>query len=125
MNRWKLWAFYAIDVVLVLLFAGLGRSTHHDAVFGAWGSQLWTTAWPFVVSLTAGWVVLRAWRRPRAIVHVGVGLWLCTVIIGLGLRWLSGGGLALPFVLVATGTLALLLIGWRVITHLACRTGAG
>lgn len=112
MKHPKIWGIYALDLIFVIAFAALGRSTHHDDVFGAWGSKLWTTAWPFVVALTFGWIVLRAWRAPSSLI-TGLGLLAITVIAGLALRGVTGGGLALPFVLVATGTLATLLIGWR------------
>lgn len=113
MRRLKSFGFYVLDLALVIAFAALGRATHHDEVFGSFGTKLWTTAWPFIVCLTAGWLVLRAWRQPRR-VRIGVGLWLITVLGGLAVRGLTGGGLALAFALVATGVVGLFLLGWRV-----------
>lgn len=121
MNRWKSWGSYLVDVLLVTLFAGLGRTTHHDEIFGPWGAELGKTAWPFVLAVSAGWLALRAWRNPLAPLRVGGALWLGTLTLGLALRWLSGGGLALPFVLVASASLAVLLIGWRLIARLLVR----
>lgn len=120
MNRPKILALYLLDLVLVVAFAAVGRSTHHDEVFGRFGIKLWTTAWPFAVCLTLGWLVLRAWRHPLRL-SVGFGLWLITVVGGLALRGLTGGGLALPFVLVATGVTGILLVGWRMGVQIAYR----
>ena len=111
-----LWSFLA-DLVLVVVFTAIGRSTHHDDVFGAWGQELWTTAWPFVVALIVGWAVLRAWKDPLAVVRTGLGLWLITVAGGLALRKLAGGGTALPFVLVATAVVLVFLVGWRLLAN--------
>ena len=111
-----LWSFLA-DLVLVVVFTAIGRSTHHEDVFGAWGQELWTTAWPFVVALIVGWAVLRAWKDPLAVVRTGLGLWLITVAGGLALRKLAGGGTALPFVLVATAVVLVFLVGWRLLTN--------
>lgn len=111
-----LWSFLA-DLVLVVSFTAIGRSTHHEEVFGPWGQELWTTAWPFVVALIVGWAVLRAWKDPLAVMPTGLGLWLITVAGGLALRKLAGGGTALAFVLVATGVVLVFLVGWRLITN--------
>lgn len=111
---------FLLDLVLVIIFAALGRSTHHDEIFGAWGTKLWTTSWPFVAALALGWLVLRIWRTPISL-RRGLGLWLVVVVVGLTLRGLTGGGLALPFVLVATGTLLVFLVGWRAIANLTAR----
>src|SRR5690625_7656741 len=107
-----LWSFLA-DLVLVVVFTAIGRSTHHDDVFGAWGQELWTTAWPFVVALIVGWAALRPWQDPLAVVRTGLGLWLITVARGVPLRKLGGGGTALPFVLVATAVVLVFLLRWR------------
>lgn len=106
------------DVALVMLFAGLGRSEHarEATLLG-----LFETAWPFLAGLAIMWLVTFAYRRPLSLVRTGVPVWLGTVAIGMGLRLLTGSGAALPFVLVATGTLAVFLLGWRAIAALAAR----
>lgn len=108
----------ACDVALVMLFAGLGRSEHarEATLLG-----LFETAWPFLAGLAIMWLVTFAYRRPLSLVRTGVPVWLGTVAIGMGLRLLTGSGAALPFVLVATGTLAVFLLGWRAIAALAAR----
>lgn len=104
------------DVALVTLFAGLGRSEHARA---ATLLGLFETAWPFLAGLAIMWIVTFAYRRPLSIVRTGIPVWIGTVAIGMGLRLLTGSGTALPFVLVATGTLAVFLLGWRAIATLA------
>lgn len=116
MKHLKTTAIFLLDLLFVIVFAALGRSTHHDDIFGPWGAKLWSTAWPFIVALTVGWLALRIWQAPLELM-TGTSLWLITVIGGLALRGLAGGGLALPFILVATGTLAALLIGWRALAR--------
>lgn len=108
-------ASFIADAVLTVLFVAIGRSTHHGAVFGPWARDLFSTAWPFLVAFVAGWVLLRSWQRPTALLRVGVPLWLITVVGGLSLRAVTGEGLALPFILVAATTLLTFLVGWRVL----------
>lgn len=108
----------AVDVVLVLIFVLVGRSSH-DEGFTLLGAL--NTAWPFLAGLAAGWLVLRAWRSPRAIVWTGIGLWAGTVIVGMLLRTVSGQGIALSFVIVATLVLGVFLLGWRGIAALIAR----
>lgn len=101
----------AIDVALVLAFAATGRASHDSDVW----SGLWQTAWPFLAGLAAGWLVTLAWRAPTAPVRTGLGVWAVTVAGGMLLRWASGQGTALPFILVASATLLVALVGWRLI----------
>lgn len=110
-----------LDAVLVVVFAAIGRATHDGDVLGPFGSGLATTAWPFVAALLVGWLVTRAWRRPTAVVRTGLPVWVITVALGMVLRALSGQGVAVAFIIVATLTLALLLLGWRGIARLAGR----
>ncbi|GAB2549821.1 DUF3054 domain-containing protein [Leucobacter ruminantium] len=103
------------DAALVLLFAGLGRSSHaRDAtVLG-----LLETAWPFLAGLAITWISARISRRPLAIVKSGIPVWLGSVAIGMILRALAGQGTALAFVIVATVTLGVFLLGWRALVAL-------
>lgn len=114
----------ALDAALVLVFAGIGRATHDGDVFGPGGLGLAETAWPFLAALAAGWIVSLAWRRPSAALRSGIPIWLVTVAGGMLLRAVSGQGTALAFVIVATVTLAVLLIGWRGIAALVRRRRA-
>jgi len=106
---------FALDAVLVTVFAAIGRATHEGDPFGPGGSGLAQTAWPFLVSLLAGWLIAVAWRRPAAVVRTGVPVWAITVAGGMLLRAVSGQGTAVAFIIVATGTLLAFLVGWRAI----------
>lgn len=111
-------AAFALDAVLVVAFAATGRATHDGDVW----SGLAVTAWPFLAALVAGWLVTRAWRAPSAPVRVGIGVWLTTVVGGMLLRALSGQGTAIAFVVVATATLFVALVGWRFVAALVRRS---
>lgn len=110
-----------LDILVVVVFAAIGRATHDGDVLGPFGSGLATTAWPFVAALLIGWLVTRAWRRPTAVMRTGLPVWAITVALGMVLRALSGQGVAVAFIIVATITLAVFLLGWRGIARLAAR----
>ncbi|MCE4027058.1 DUF3054 domain-containing protein [Microbacterium sp. Au-Mic1] len=114
------WAL-GIDAVLVIVFAVIGRASHERAV-DALG--VLETAWPFLVGLAAGWLVLRAWRAPAAPVRTGVLLAVVTVVLGMILRVVSGGTTAVAFIIVATVSLLVFLGGWRAIAALVVRPRA-
>lgn len=102
------------DVLAVLVFAAVGRSSHaelRDAV------GVLTTAAPFLLGLLLGWLVIRAWRAPLRL-PVAVAVWAGAVIVGLGLRAAFTHRLPVTFVLIAAASLALLLLGWRAVALL-------
>nr|WP_203582144.1 DUF3054 domain-containing protein [Microbacterium hibisci] len=101
----------ALDIVLVVAFAAIGRASHDSDVW----TGLWQTAWPFLVALGVGWLVTFAWRAPTAPLRSGLGIWAVTVTGGMLLRALSGQGTAVAFVVVAAATLLVALVGWRLI----------
>ncbi|MDO8383036.1 MAG: DUF3054 domain-containing protein [Microbacterium sp.] len=123
MNRHIVLAFVA-DVLLVVVFAVIGRASHDEGVLGPGGSGLVQTSWPFLVALIAGWLVTLAWRQPLAPVRTGLGLWVITVVGGMLLRAVSGQGTALAFIIVAAVTLLVLLVGWRVVVSALTRARA-
>lgn len=110
-------AALAVDAVLVVVFAAIGRASHGEAVL----TGLWTTAWPFLGGLVLGWVVTFAWRSPTAPLRPGLGIWAVTVAAGMGLRAASGQGTATAFVVVASVTLLVFLVGWRILATLVAR----
>lgn len=110
-----------IDVILVVVFVLIGRRSHTE---GLTLMGTLETAWPFLAGLTVGWLVFRAWRRPRRIVATGIGVWLSTVIVGMVLRSVSGQGVQLSFVIVTTIVLGVFLLGSRWLTRLALRRRA-
>jgi hypothetical protein len=111
-----------LDAVLVVAFAAIGRATHDGDVLGPGGLGLAETAWPFLVALGVGWLASLAWRRPTAPLRTGVPVWATTVAGGMLLRAVAGQGVALAFVVVATATLLVLLVGWRAIAAGVRRT---
>lgn len=105
------WAAFALDVVLVLVFATIGWLSHAEGVtFGG----LVTTASPFLAGTVGAWALLVSRGRPRAAtIPAGLLVWAMTLVVGMALRAITGQGVALSFVLVAGSFTALTLIGWR------------
>ncbi len=110
-----------VDVVAIVVFAILGRSSHSEAdtFLGVLG-----TAWPFLAGAVIGHVVCRlvaglrgeptGWRP-------GLVVWACTLVLGMVLRVSSGDTAAWSFVLVAGIVLAVFLLGWRTAVRLVRR----
>lgn len=92
----------------MVVFAVIGRSSHGEDPLGVLG-----TAWPFLAGTLAGWLVLRIWHRPAGLVKSGALIWLCTEVVGMGLRAATGQGTAWPFVLVSLVVLGVFLVGYR------------
>jgi hypothetical protein len=103
----------ALDVVCVVVFVAIGRRSHDEGLGGTV-----KVAAPFVIGLALGWALSctrHAWQR-QADLASGVVIWLSTVVAGLVLRrTVFGRGTATAFVIVATVTLCLFLLGWRLI----------
>ena len=114
----------AVDVICILVFAIVGRSSHQETTDLLGVAH---TAWPFLVGCLLGTLIGRTWRHPY-LLRSGVAVWLGTVIGGMTLRWLTGGGVQLSFVIVASCVLAVFLIGWRaglrLIQHARAKTSA-
>ncbi len=106
------------DIVLVLLFALSGRSSHAESLTAG---GILHTAWPFLACLAVGWLVCQTWRHPLRIRPQGVHLWLITVAGGLAVRVVSGDTAELPFIIVATLVLGLFLLGHRLLATLVSR----
>lgn len=109
----------ALDAVLVIVFAVVGRLSHDEAADLAGVAM---TAWPFLAGLALGWGAARAWRHPLAPWPTGVVVWAVTLVTGMLLRVVSGQGTAVAFIVVASLTLALFLIGWRAVAMLVARS---
>lgn len=107
-----------LDIAFVMLFAWTGRREHtREMTLGG----LVETAWPFLVGALAGWVIARVWRAPSTVLRSGLPVWAGALVLGMLLRLATGSGAALPFVLVATGSLALGLLGWRIVATVVRR----
>jgi hypothetical protein len=103
----------AADGVAILAFATVGRLSHAEGVSlpGVVG-----VAWPFLVGAAVGTLAGRTWRRPESL-SSGAAVWTGTLVGGMLVRWLTGGGVQPSFVIVAGGVLAVFLLGWRLITR--------
>ena len=99
------------DVLSIMLFVIIGRRNHNESTSSIRG--IVEVAAPFLIALALGWFAQRLWTRPLR-VERGIILWLITVVFGLILRRsMFDRGIALPFIIVATLFLGVLLVGWR------------
>jgi hypothetical protein len=98
------------DVVCVIVFCTIGRRSHAEGLTVAGVAQ---TAWPFLTGTGVGWLLIGGWRRPFTIIPVGVVVWVCTVVVGMLLRKATSAGVSTSFVVVASVSTAVLLLGWR------------
>lgn len=107
------------DVIAVVVFAAVGRSSH-DEHLGVAG--VWDTAWPFLVGAAVGWLMsLFAGAAPDRVWPAGALIWVATVAIGMAIRFATGAGAALAFVVVATIATGVLLLGWRLLASVIRR----
>src|SRR6476620_8625611 len=107
----------AADAVAVIVFAAAGRLSHGepDDLLG-----LVATAAPFGVGLVAAWATPTV-RHDPASWRAGLVALVCVAGIGLLLRAGFLGRLPLSFAVVATSSLAVLLLGWRALAALVSR----
>lgn len=107
------------DAALVVLFAVVGNRSHTSGLSAA---EVWSTAWPFLMGLALGWLLTVSWRHPSSIWPGGVVVVIVTVACGMMMRQLfTDGGVQLSFVVVATLTLAVFMLGRRLMTRLLFR----
>ncbi len=108
-----------IDLVLVVVFAAVGRASHGESVAGTM-----LTAWPFLVACAAAWIVLLVISDDGLGRRAGVIVWLVTLIGGMALRVAAGDTAAPAFIVVATLFLGATLLGWRAVAGLVRRRRA-
>lgn len=108
----------AIDLLFLLLFVGIGRSSHRHGL-GIGG--LASTLWPFVAGLAVGWLLIRWAQRDATTPINGFIIVVVTVALGMVLRVISGQGTAVSFIIVALVFLNLFLVGWRLLAPLTSR----
>lgn len=119
----KALAALGLDALVVLIFAVIGRASHHE---GNPVVDALQTAWPFLAGVAVGWLIARAiFGRLPLRVSTGWPVWLSAVAIGMVLRRLTGHGTALSFIVVATVFLGLCLLGWRLAAGLRQRKAHG
>jgi Protein of unknown function (DUF3054) len=97
------------DLVAVIVFAAVGRASHDESadLLGLAG-----TAAPFALGLAAAWASPLVRARPAGL-RAGIVALAGTAVIGLLVRFAFTGRLPLSVVIVATCSLAVLLLGWR------------
>ena len=117
-TRWPL--FLLADLVLVVVFAAIGRASHGEDAAGALA-----TAWPFLVGALVGWLASRGTRRPAAVIPTGLAVWICAEVGGMVLRAFTGQGTALAFVVVSMVVLGVFLIGYRLLVAAVVRLRRG
>ena len=106
---------FGLDVAAVVLFVVIGRRNHHETGNVVVGAVRIVA--PFLIALIIGWLVAHAGRAPMSI-RSGVVIWAATVVIGLALRRLVfQRGVAIAFIIVATVTLGLFVVGWRAVAR--------
>lgn len=117
------WGALGLDLVLVLVFALIGRASHAE---GLGLAGLVVTAAPFLAGTVAGWALLLAWPAAPRPASLGGGalVWASTLVLGMALRALTGLGVQISFVLVAASFTALMLIGWRALGVYVVRRSA-
>ena len=108
-----------LDAVLVVVFSTFGRGAHSE---GLGVTQVWGTAWPFLVGLAVGWLILLAGRREPSSIGSGVLLWLATLVVGMVIRGLGDGRVPhWSFMIVAGVVTGVFLLGWRAVRAVVVR----
>ncbi|OAN28119.1 DUF3054 domain-containing protein [Mycolicibacterium iranicum] len=108
----------AADLLCVVVFCTIGRRSHAEGVTIAGIAE---TAWPFLAGTGVGWLLIRGWQRPTSLAPTGLVVWVATVVVGMLLRKLTAQGTATSFIVVASVTTAVLLLGWRGLSHVLSR----
>jgi peptidoglycan/LPS O-acetylase OafA/YrhL len=98
-----------VDALAVLVFAAIGRRSHDEglAIVG-----VVEVAAPFLIGALVGALAVRSWRDPLAL-RTGLAVWAGAVVVGLALRAALYDRLPVSFAIVATVSLAVLVLGWR------------
>lgn len=103
-----------IDLLLLVGFAALGRSSHDE---GAPIGGTLETAAPFLIGYSAGALATGLRHDPLSMGRAAAA-WALGIALGLALRRLAfDRGIALSFIVVAMVTTGLLLLGWRGAVH--------
>ena len=100
-----------VDILLVTVFAAVGRSTHGESMSPA---GVFETAWPFLTALLVAWAVMLIRRRDHLGIGAGIFVWFITWAGGLTFRVAGGETAEVPFIIVAALVLLVFLAGWRI-----------
>lgn len=110
---------FGLDLAVVLVFVAIGRSAHDEA--NAFVGLIGTAA-PFAIALVVAWGFVMGLRLRGVSFRAGAVVWAITWVIGLTVRSIVfSGGVAVPFIVVAGVSLAVGLLGWRLIYSLVER----
>ena len=110
---------FVVDAVLIGVFSIFGRGAHSE---GLGAAQVWGTAWPFLVGLVVGWLILLVTRREPGGVVASVVVWLASLVVGMVIRGIGDGRVPhWSFIVVAGSVTAIFLIGWRAIRAVVVR----
>lgn len=107
-----------IDLVLVVVFAAIGRASHAEALDAG---GLARTAMPFVGAALLVWIFIVLTNRTFPPLREGLVVWGATLVLGMVFRMMVGDGVQAAFVAVAAAVLAAFLLGWRAIWWFATR----
>ena len=118
-RQWPAWV--AIDLVLIVIFALLGRREHEHGL--SLGGILWT-ALPFLIGYAIVTLASRPWKTINSLWPTGILIWIGTVALGIALRLAFNDTAAVAFIIVATLVLGLFLLGRRLVTGLIAKRSA-
>ena len=102
------------DVALVVIFTFALRLSHEQSVDPA---SIVDNAWPHLAGLAIGWLVTRSWRRTLTLTS-SLGIWFCTVFIGLAIRYTADPEVRMSSLIVTVFVLGFFLVGWRLLAFL-------
>lgn len=118
-SSWVPWLGLLLDIILVCVFAGLGRQSHELGL--QLGNILYTAA-PFLIALVVISVLTQFWKTSRQIWPTALIVWLFTTVGGLFLRiTVFEETAATSFQIVTASVLAVFLVGRRAIESMIVR----
>ena len=114
-------ASLVVDLLVVVVFVAIGRSTHRH---GLSPSGMFQTFWPFAAGTVCGWCLAEVLRLRQSSLRTGLMVSVIAVTVGMTLRVLAGQGTAAAFIVVAIGFLAAAMTCWRLMFRAICRVRA-
>lgn len=118
--------FFLIDIICMALFALLARIAHQSETMPLNFSGWLSTYWPFLLGILGAWLIMSLTKMvPTRLAPAGLFVWIFTVIVGLGIWALRHHTVPhWSFMMVASITSAVLLLGWRIIATKVLRRQA-
>ena len=111
-RRLPVWVAPCADLVILLVFAAAGRSSHHAPSGAGWFLRV---LWPFVLALTMGYAATKLARAPLAWRRVA-GAWAITICVAETLRLSVQDRPWKPaFLVVATLFIGVCMFSWRLV----------